>query len=237
MEQEEFLKYIEDFESHISYSFKDKNLLATALTHSSYAYENKANGIEDNERLEFLGDTVLSTVISYILMMNHPDFQEGKLTKLRSLIVRKESLSQIANEIQLLKYIRFGQGEEKSGGRNIQSNAEDAMEALIGALFLDANFTTCLNFIGKHFKSTIEQALKGDLVYDYKSQVFEYLQQFENRPKVEFKLLGKSGPDHDKRFTVAVYYQDKMYRKATDRSKRAAEQQAAKLFLEDIRKQ
>lgn len=218
-------------EEKLEYTFNNKALLIQALTHSTFAYEVEDNSIEDNERLEFLGDSILSAVISKILF-DFGNLSEGKMTKTRSLVVRRETLAQMAHKLLLPQFMRLGQGEEKTGGRKKHSNAEDCMEALIGAIYLDSNFDEVSTFITKHFSKIVAQALEGQVIYDYKSQVFELLQRYEDKPQVDFVVLETSGPPHDRRFTVALKYKEVLYPSYKAKSKRIAEQGASQLFLE-----
>ncbi len=219
-------------EKYVGYTFQNVSLLREALTHSSYAYEHPEDG-PDNERLEFLGDSVLSLLISKQLYLNEQELPEGKMTRLRSLTVRSESLDQIARELHLPDFLLLGQGEEKTSGRSKMSNAEDAMEALIGAIFLDGGYEEAERFVLRHFSSRLEEALSGKLVYDYKSRLYETLQHTTVNPDVDFVLLREEGPAHAKRFTVAVKYEEVLYQEATANSKKQAEQEAAKIFLEN----
>lgn len=215
----------------LKYQFKQPELLKEALTHSSYANEHQAPGVKDNERLEFLGDAVLGAVISKQLYLRADELPEGKMTRVRSLTVREESLAEAAGNLNLTYYMRFGQGEEKSQGRFRKSNAADAMEALIGAVFLDGGFGEAERFVIDSLEAIFIKALSGKLVYDFKSQLYEYLQTFEINPDVEFVILRTEGPTHDRRFTAAVKYRGRLYPEATAASKKQAEQEAAQQFL------
>lgn len=218
----------------LHYRFKDIELLKTALTHSSYANEHQSQGVQDNERLEFLGDAVLGAVISKHLYLKSAHLPEGKMTRIRSLTVREESLAEAAERLDLTSFMRFGQGEERSQGRNKPSNAADAMEAVFGAIFLDGGYAEAERLINETLDDTLERALQGKLIYDYKSRLYEYLQSLEVNPQVEFVLLNTEGPAHARRFTCAVSYKDKLYPSATAQSKKSAEQEAAHLFLNEV---
>ena len=224
----------EDFaQKKLNYTFNNIDLLIEALTHASYANENSSNFVKDNERLEFLGDAVLSLCISEALYADENNFTEGKMTKIRSLTVREESLVEVANNLGLSKYLLFGQGEEKTGGRRKSSNSEDAIEATIGAIFLDGGYEAAREFVLDKLKSVFTKAKSGKLIYDFKSKLFQVLQNEENMPNVDFRLINEEGPAHDKTFTVAVFYKDHLYPEASSSSKKTAEQLAAKLFLEN----
>lgn len=221
----------------LGYEFNNINLFIEALTHSSYANENTDSGAKDNERLEFLGDAILETIISKILYLDDTNFSEGDMTRIRSLTVREETLAEIARELKLTDYLLLGQGEEKTGGRDKPSNAEDAMEAVIGAIFIDSNLVEAEKFVERAFSDKLAEAKSGALIYDYKSKLYRILQARESLPKVEFKLLEESGPAHDKSFTIAVVYKNKTYPNATANSKKLAEQEAARLFLENYKEE
>lgn len=216
---------------NLNYEFNDMSLLFEALTHSSFANEHKSKNIKDNERLEFLGDAVLEAVISEALYLDGIGWDEGQMTKIRSLTVREESLVAAANEISLSDYLILGQGEEKTGGRDKASNSEDAYEAMVGAIFVDGSYQDAKDFIAMTLESTYEKAKSGQLIYDYKSKVYQILQEKENLPEVEFKLIREKGPAHNKTFTVALIYKGKQYPEASASSKKQAEQLASKNFL------
>lgn len=217
----------------ILYRFRDTSLLQEALTHSSFANENPGSG-SDNERLEFLGDSILSAVISKQLYLRLEQLPEGRMTRIRSLTVRSESLSAIAEKLLLPEFLRLGQGEEKTLGRLKRSNAEDAMEALIGAVFLDGGWEAAETFVLRLFQDTLDRAIGGEIVYDYKSRLYEYLQMREVSPDVQFVLLAAEGPAHERQFTFAVQYKGILYPSATASSKKSAEQEAARIFLESV---
>lgn len=222
---------LEQLEKNLKYRFQNKILLKTALTHSTYAYESNERDVEDNERLEFLGDSVLSMIIS-LALYNFHDYKEGKMTKIRSSVVRQESLAKLAKELEISKYMLLGQGEEKTGGRLKYSNAEDCIEAIIGAIFLDSDFETVNAVVLSHFLPIIEEAISGNVFFDYKSRLLELLQANENKPDIQFELISATGPAHAMEFTTAVVYKKKRYPSYTASSKRRAEQGAAKNFLE-----
>ncbi len=215
----------------LHYQFQHRDLLLDALTHASYANENPEVS-HDNERLEFLGDAILSAIISKELFGSTEYFPEGVMTRLRSLIVRSESLAGIARALHIADYMRFGQGELKSNGKYKRSNLEDALEALVGAIYLDGDWPAAEEFVLRHFASVIAEAKQGGLHYDYKSRLYETLQALEVNPDVHFQLVNESGPAHDKEFTIRVRYNERDYPPARAKSKKAAEQEAARLFLD-----
>lgn len=229
-------KYQEYAREYLEYEFNDVDRLIEALTHSSFANENRELILKDNQRLEFLGDAILEAIISEKLYVEE-NFDEGAMTKIRSLTVREESLVAAANKINLTEMLLLGQGEEKTLGRLKSSNAEDAMEAVIGAIFIDSNWDETKKFINRVLKDTYKDAKSGNLVYDYKSKLYQVLQAKENLPQVEFRLINESGPAHDKSFTIAVYYNGDNYGEASASNKKLAEQEAARIFLETYREE
>ena len=206
-------------ETVIGYTFKDPSLLETALTHTSYANEAKGH-VKHNERLEFLGDSVLSIVVADYLFHHWTDRPEGELTKARASLVCESALFQFAQEIDLGRYLRLGRGEERGGGRTRPSVVSDAFEALIAALYLDGGIETARAFI---LPFITEGATAAE---DYKTRLQELVQE---RPgaQLQYAVTGEEGPDHDKTFTVEVTLDGKVLAAGTGRSKKAAEQQAA----------
>lgn len=218
------MKYsLEELEKKIGYEFKNKKLLKQALTHSSFANEQKINRLDDYERLEFLGDAVLELTSSEFLFFENPDLPEGKLTKLRSSMVCEPALAYCARDLELGKYMLLGRGEEATGGRNRDSITSDAMEAVIGALYLDGGFEVSKKFIRRFVLSDLENKI---LFYDSKTVLQEMIQAI---PGAEFKyvLTGEEGPDHDKEFLVEAWLNGNCVGNGRGRTKKAAEQQAA----------
>ena len=214
---------IKDLETAIGYRFKNITLLQNALTHSSYANERWHNSLASNERLEFLGDSVLSVVVADYLF-HHSKRPEGELTRMRASLVSEEALFQFAQEIHLGDYLRLGRGEDLGGGRNRPSVVSDAFEALIAALYLDGGMETARNFILPFITEgkTAEE--------DYKTRLQEVIQQ-NPEEKLHYEVESENGPDHDKKFVVAVYLNSNRMAAGEGRSKKAAEQQAAKEAL------
>ena len=225
------LDNIHSFEKNIGYEFKEKKHILEALTHSSYSNENKE--YEFNERMEFLGDSVLSIVISEYLFENEKKLPEGELTKIRANIVCEESLSEAANIINLGKYLLLGKGEEATGGRERISILADAYEAIIAAIFLDGGIEKSKEFILKNMQDIIIKSRKGKIFRDYKTYLQEILQ---NNGSVEilYKLIDEQGPDHNKKFIMAVYLNEKEIGRGIGKSKKEAEQSAAKKAIESI---
>ena len=212
----------EELEEKLHYHFKNKELLITALTHSSYANESKTPTLY-NERLEFLGDSVLSVVVANYLF-HHSTRPEGELSRMRASLVSEDALFQFAQEIDLGSYLRLGRGEERCGGRTRPSVVSDAFEAVIAALYLDGGMDVARNFIlpfiteGKHAEA------------DYKTRLQEIVQQ-NPEERLSYVVESESGPDHDKHFVVAVRFNSDRVARGEGRSKKAAEQHAAKEAL------
>ncbi|AIS52556.1 ribonuclease 3 [Thermoanaerobacter kivui] len=214
-----------ELEERINYTFKDKNLIKEALTHSSWANEGKNNKIS-NERLEFLGDAVLSLVISEYLYKKRKDLEEGSLSKYRAEIVCEPSLARCAREIGLGTFLRVGKGEELTGGRERDSILADAMEALLAAIYLDAGLDTVRKIILDLFKDIIEEVLKGLIYRDYKTKLQEVVQSM-GIGKITYELVKEVGPDHNKTFVMQVRIGDVVLGEGYGKSKKEAEQAAA----------
>lgn len=212
-----------EFEKNIHYTFNDKELLRTALTHSSYANEKKGK-IRFNERLEFLGDAVLQLITSEKLFRENPNMPEGKMSKQRAALVCEDALAGYAHEINLGDYLNLGKGEETTGGRKRPSILSDAFEAVIGAIFLDGGMEPAKKFV-LHFVDAAHLSLQ-----DYKTLLQEIIQQNPGE-KLSYVVTEESGPDHDKQFTMEVHLNSNVIGKGTGKSKKHAEQAAAKEAL------
>lgn len=210
-------------EQRIGYHFNDGGLLLTALTHTSFANEDK-HRTQHNERLEFLGDSVLSVVVSEYLFSHNRQLPEGQLTRIRASLVCESSLFDFACQIQLGEYLRLGHGEEKSGGRRRPAILADAFEALIAAIYLDGGLAAARQFILPFV------AAAHDTAQDYKTRLQEIVQQ-NPEERVRYEVVEQSGPDHDKSFVVEVRLNSNTIGRGAGRSKKAAEQQAAKEAL------
>lgn len=215
-----------DFEKKIGYEFKDKSLLNRALTHSSYANE-KGIGL-DNERLEFLGDSVLGFITAEYLFEHYKNKQEGELTKKRANAVCEKTLFEYAEKIDLGNQILLGRGEEHTGGRHRPSVVSDAFEAVIAAIYLDGGIENAKKFVLPFVEKFNEQE---PVFKDYKSTLQEVLQQNPTE-KFEYIVVGESGPDHNKEFVVEIHMNSNVIGRGTGTSKKKAEQQAAKSALE-----
>lgn len=216
-------KSLEELEKKVGYDFKNKNLLKQALTHSSFANEQKINKFEDYERLEFLGDAVLELVSSEFLFQENLSMTEGQLTKLRASIVCESALAYCAREFGVEEYILLGRGEEITGGRNRDSIISDVMEAIIGAIYLDSGMEQAASYIRRFILSDLEHK---KLFYDAKTILQEVVQR-DNKGNLHYELLSEEGPDHDKVFVVEARIDEKKIGTGSGRTKKAAEQQAA----------
>ena len=205
---------LEELQDKIGYRFQNTDLLKQALTHSSFANEQKINKLKDYERLEFLGDAVLELVSSEFLFRENPQMPEGQLTKLRASMVCEPALAYCAKDIDLGSYILLGRGEEYTGGRYRSSITSDVMEAIIGAIFLDGGIENAKKHIYRF------------IFLDSKTILQEEIQKKKDA-QLRYELIGESGPDHNKQFTVDAYLNDVLIGSGTGRTKKAAEQQAA----------
>ena len=214
---------MEELENKIGYRFKNYKLLKQSMTHSSYANEHRINKLTNNERLEFLGDAVLEIIPSEYLYKNYPKLHEGDLTKMRASIVCEQTLALSSKEIDLGKYLFLGKGEELTGGRERNSIISDAMEALIGALYLDGGFECAKNFIDKYILCDIKNK---QLFYDSKTILQEVVQS-DYSEELQYVVVAEEGPDHDKSFVVKAMIGEKEIGMGKGKTKKAAEQQAA----------
>ena len=224
---------MEKLEEKIGYSFKDKKLLQTALTHSSYANEKHDRSLS-YERLEFLGDSILGLVTAEFLYSHEPALPEGRMTRLRAELVCEASLKKVAEELGIGEYMRLGKGEERSGGRSRASILADMVESVIAAIYLDSGMDAARSFI-------IDRLLKNaDLgeqhkIADYKTELQEHVQR-KSDSHISYELTGESGPDHNKTFSFCVYINGVAAGQGSGRSKKEAEQAAACAALEKMRK-
>lgn len=218
-------------EQKIGYEFKDKTLLERALTHSSYANE---NGTLNNERLEFLGDSVLSIIVSDYIFKRMKDVNEGDLSKFRATLVCEKSLASIAEKISLNSLVMLGKGEDRMGGRQRPSIISDAFEAILGAIYLDAGFETAQKWLLNLMTERIEQVLNGAFYSDYKSTLQEMVQK-DGKSVVTYATINTEGKEHNRIFTVQVEINGEPVKVACGHSKKSAEQKAAKAAIEYLR--
>ena len=222
-----------ELEKKIGYTFKQKELCTNALMHSSYTNEKRLEKWQCNERLEFLGDAVLEVVSSEYLFHEHPTEPEGKLTKMRASMVCEPALAFCAREIDLGDYLLLGKGEEATGGRQRPSVTSDAMEALIGAIYLDGGFTNAKEFIHRFILTDLENK---KLFYDSKT-ILQEIVQADMEEGISYHLIKEEGPDHNKSFTVEVKIGETVYGTGSGRTKKAAEQEAAYKAILKLKKQ
>jgi len=214
-------------------SFKRPPLLKQALIHSSYANENPGLAPASNERLEFLGDAVLSMVVAAKLYHDFPNLNEGEMTKLRAVLVSRDTLAELARAISLGDHLYLGRGEQASGGRDKPANLAGALEAAIGAIFLDRGSTIARDFILRLIESELEKVVSHRTGADYKSELQELTQGREQQTPT-YHVIESSGPDHDKRFTVEVRVGGSVLGRGSGKSKKAAETEAARATLERL---
>ena len=222
----------QELEKKIGYTFQNRALLKQAVTHSSFANEQKINRQKHYERLEFLGDAVLELVSSDFLFQTHPEMPEGQLTKLRASMVCEPALAYCAKDLTLDSYIQLGKGEEATGGRYRDSIVSDVMEAVIGAIYLDGGMEPARTYIHRFILSDLENK---QLFLDSKTNLQEYMQQ-NLKKEFHYRLVEESGPEHDKVFLVEVVMEEKVLGRGKGRTKKAAEQQAAYEALLGLRK-
>ena len=224
---------MEKLEQKIGYSFKDKNLLLTALTHSSYANEKNDRSLS-YERLEFLGDSILGLITAEFLFQHRPRLPEGRMTRLRAELVCESSLKVIAQELGIGDYMRLGRGEERSGGRERASILADMVESVIAAIYLDSGMEEARRFV---IEKLLSHADLGEQhrIADYKTELQELVQRKADG-HVSYELTGESGPDHQKVFYFTVYINGEAAGEGSGRSKKEAEQAAACAALEKLRK-
>ena len=222
---------IKDLEIAIGYRFRKITLLQNALAHSSYANERWHDSLKSNERLEFLGDSILGMVVAEHLYRNYPDRPEGELTRMRADMVCENALAAIAGRIGLGEHLLLGHGEEQTGGRTRNSILADAVESVIAACFLDGGMDAARGFIDRFVLTDVPVRKLRNA--DYKTALQELVQQKKNQ-QLTYKLIGESGPDHDKHFEVAVLLNGSTVGTGTGSSKKRAEQDAARAAMEHL---
>ncbi len=214
---------ITKFENAIGYTFRDKNLLIQAFTHSSFVNEQRINKKADYERLEFLGDAVLEMISSAFLFRKYPDKKEGEMSKIRASLVCEPALAYAAEQLNIKSYIQLGKGEEATGGRNKESIISDVVESIIGALFLDGGIEESKRFIDAYIL-TNEESMQ---MFNDSKSVLQEIVQGQDIGQIRYEICGESGPEHDKIFEVCVFVGDKKMGEGTGKTKKAAEQKAA----------
>ena len=222
---------ISEFESTIGYTFKNKELLKRALTHSSLLQQAKDRHLKNNERLEFLGDAFLDAIVAVRLCELMPKAPEGVLTKERAKVVCEGSLAEVGNELGLGEYLRLSKGEEASGGREKPAIIADAVEAVIGAIFMDGGYGEADTFVRRIMNGQIQRAVEGKLINDYKTELQERVPP-KCQLKLKYSVVGEEGPDHAKTFHVELTYDGHLIGKGSGKSKKEAEMNAAKEAVE-----
>ncbi len=222
-----------DLQELLQYRWRDQSLLHQALVHSSYTYECRDREEFNNERLEFLGDAVLQIIVSehYYKLFNGKT--EGELSKMRALTVCETSLARVAGSLDLGRFILMGRGEERSGGRERASLLADAVEALIGSIYLDAGLEESRRVTLRLLAQVMEDVLTGQALRDYKTELQELLQRDSAEPVI-YRIVDESGPDHDKLFTATVSHRGDKLGEGQGRTKKEAERQAARMAMEKI---
>ena len=226
---------IEELENIIGYSFIHPEILERALTHSSYNREKNTKHM-DNERLEFIGDGFLDAIVGFELFNRMKGVTEGRLTKTRALIVCEKALADVAREIGLGRFMYMGHGEEAGGGRGKDSILADCMEAVIGGIFLDGGYEAASRFVVRFLKETIDKAIDGKIFLDYKSEVQEILQSKGKTVNIVYITDREEGPAHNKTFFVHMECDGKVYGSGSGKSKKEAEQNAAKESVATLRR-
>lgn len=224
---------MDKLERLLGYSFRNRTLLGTALTHSSWANENKKSGAACNERLEFLGDSVLGFIVAEHLYQNEPDMPEGQMTRMRAELVCEKSLAGAADALGLGSFLKFGRGEELSGGRKRPSILADAFEAVVAAIYMDGGFGEAKKLVARLIFPQLQAG--GQAAFDYKTALQELVQKKSGRT-LSYHLTGESGPDHMKTFTVEVRLNGEVKGEGTGKNKKEAEQAAAKAALAEMTK-
>lgn len=222
---------LEKLEKELNLKFKNKDLLKNAFIHRSYLNEHSDEPLPHNERLEFLGDSVLAFVVSEHLYEHFPNHPEGDLTNFRASLVNAKSLAKIARALKLGEYLLLSRGEEASGGRNRQYLLANTFESLLGALYLDQGTQKARQFVHETVLPSLDEIIEGKLYKDFKSQLQE-LSQEKVGTTPNYRLMSEQGPDHAKTFTMGVYLESRLVASGTGQSKQEAEQEAAKQALE-----
>lgn len=230
-------KELKNLEKKIKYNFKNKDILDLSLTHSSHAYEKGSENTEQNERLEFLGDAVLSLIISDYIYYRYPKRPEGELAKIRASLVNKAILAKIAKELDIGQYLLLGKGEESTGGRKRNSILANTVEAIIGAIYLDKGIKEARKFIILQLEKDIDQ-LERDSKYNIDSKtLLQEITQEKFKVLPEYRVVRIKGPDHKRLYEIDVLIKDKVFGFGVGRSKKEAEQKAALMAIEKLEKE
>jgi len=225
-------EHLEELQGKIGYKFSDSTLLIQAMTHSSYANDNMKNKLCSNERFEFLGDSLLGMVVALIIFSDRPSLKEGSMSKLRADFVCEKNLAELASSLDVGSYIMLSRGEDNSGGRKRPSMLADAFEAILAAMYLDGGFDPVFDFISSLYKLHIEKPVQKTT--DYKTVLQELIQL---RPDTNYlyNLRAETGPDHNKTFHVEVIVDDEVLGEGSGKTKKGAEQEAARIAVEKLK--
>ena len=227
---------MEGLEEKLNYTFRNRQLLCEALNHSSYANEHRSAHIRSNERLEFLGDSVLGFVAAEFLFLQHPDLPEGDLTRIRAALVCEQSLYEVAQKLELGKYLKLGKGEEAGGGRTRTSILADATEAVFAAVYLDGGMDAASSLIHRVLLEAEKEEAVEERRRDYKTALQELVQRQANQD-LTYRMAGEEGPDHNKTFAAEVLLNGQLIGTGTGHSKKEAEQDAAATALSKLEEQ
>ena len=222
-----------ELEKKLNYTFRDPGLLGEALSHSSYATEHRSAGLRSNERLEFLGDSVLGFVTAEFLFLQHPDLPEGDLTRIRAALVCEQSLYEVARKLDLGRYLKLGRGEEAGGGRERTSILADATEAVFAAVYLDGGIGAASTLIHRVLLDAEKEEVVEERRRDYKTALQELVQRQADQV-LTYRMIGEEGPDHDKTFLAEVLLNGTQVGTGSGHSKKEAEQSAAKAALRKL---
>ena len=220
-----------EFEKALGYSFKNRDLLTLAFTHTTYVFEHNMGHFRSNQRLEYIGDAVMDLVIGQKLYEMKPEADEGYLSKTRSIIVCERSFAAVARKLDMGSYLLLGKGEAQTGGTEKDSTLADAFESIIAAVYFDGGFAEAERVVLTTLDQTIKDAVDGKIFLDYKSRLLEIAQMKNRQHKIEFVLVGESGPAHLREFEVEVYADDNFLARAKGHSKKEAEQRAAEASI------
>ena len=224
---------MQELEKKLNYTFRDPSLLGEALSHSSYANEHRSAGLRSNERLEFLGDSVLGFVTAEFLFLQHPDLPEGDLTRIRAALVCEQSLYEVARKLDLGRYLKLGRGEESGGGRERTSILADATEAVFAAVYLDGGITAASTLIHRVLLDAEKEDVVEERRRDHKTALQELVQRQADQV-LTYRMIGEEGPDHDKTFVAEVLLNGTQVGTGSGHSKKDAEQSAAKAALRKL---
>lgn len=223
-----------DLENSLGYEFRKPELLAHALVHRSWLSGKEMPYWENNERLEFLGDSILNMLVTEYLYKTYPHLPEGDLSKMKSIVVSGQALTKIARSWNLGEYLRVGKGEARNGGRNRDSLLEDAFEAILGAIYLDSDIRQCRKFLERHIFPNIQEVVSEEDFINYKSALLEYMQARGLTPP-DYELISETGPEHCKEFEMSLVFQGEEYGRGKGSSKKKAEQEVARKALERLK--